>query len=26
MYDGNSRNYSMFRGTFFWKELIIEEH
>ena len=26
MYDGNSRNYSIFRGTTFWNELIIEEY
>jgi hypothetical protein len=26
MYDGNSRNYSQFRGTNFWDELIIEEY
>jgi hypothetical protein len=26
MYDGNTRNYSQFRGTYFWKELIIEEY
>lgn len=26
MYIGNSRNYSHFRGTNFWKELIIEEY
>jgi len=26
MYDGNNRNYSHFRGTNFWNELIIEEY
>lgn len=26
MYDGNSRNYSQFRGTDFWYELLIEEY
>tara|TARA_B100000035_G_scaffold79907_1_gene66943 strand:+ start:271 stop:1071 length:801 start_codon:yes stop_codon:yes gene_type:complete len=26
MYDGNSRNYSQFRGSAFWENLIIEEH
>jgi len=26
MYDGNTRNYSQFRGTNFWNELIIEEY
>jgi len=26
MYQGNSRNYSMFRGASFWKDLIIEEY
>jgi len=26
MYDGNSRNYSQFRGSGFWNELIIEEY
>lgn len=26
MYDGNTRNYSQFRGTYFWKELIVEEY
>jgi len=26
MYDGNKRNYSHFRGTYFWNELIIEEY
>lgn len=26
MYDGNSRNYSQFRGGCFWNELIIEEY
>ena len=26
MYDGNSRNYSQFRGSYFWNELIIEEY
>jgi len=26
MYDGNSRNYSQFRGTCFWNELITEEY
>jgi hypothetical protein len=26
MYDGNSRNYSQFRGSFFWNELITEEY
>lgn len=26
MYYGNSRNYSQFRGTGFWNELIIEEY
>jgi hypothetical protein len=26
MYDGNSRNYSQFRGKCFWEELIIEEY
>jgi hypothetical protein len=26
MYDGNSRNYSHFRGSCFWDELIIEEY
>jgi hypothetical protein len=26
MYDGNSRNYSQFRGSGFWDELIIEEY
>jgi len=26
MYDGNSRNYSQFRGSCFWNELIIEEY
>jgi hypothetical protein len=25
MYDGNTRNYSHFRGSYFWDELIIEE-
>ena len=26
MYEGNSRNYSQFRGTNFWNELITEEY
>ncbi len=26
MYEGNSRNYSQFRGSSFWDELIYEEH
>jgi len=26
MYDGNSRNYSQFRGSCFWNELIMEEY
>ena len=26
MYQGNNRNYSHFRGSFFWDELIIEEY
>lgn len=26
MYDGNSRNYSQFRGSCFWDELITEEY
>jgi hypothetical protein len=26
MYDGNSRNYSQFRGSMFWNELITEEY
>ena len=26
MYDGNTRNYSHFRGTCFWDELITEEY
>jgi|DEB0MinimDraft_4_1074332.scaffolds.fasta_scaffold31344_2 hypothetical protein len=26
MYDGNLRNYSQFRGSFFWNELITEEY
>jgi hypothetical protein len=26
MYEGNSRNYSQFRGTSFWNELIFEEY
>lgn len=26
MYDGNNRNYSHFRGTYFWNELINEEY
>ena len=26
MYDGNTRNYSQFRGSCFWNELIIEEY
>jgi hypothetical protein len=26
MYDGNPRNYSQFRGSSFWDELIIEEY
>lgn len=26
MYEGNNRNYSHFRGTNFWNELIIEEY
>ena len=26
MYDGNNRNYSQFRGSYFWNELIIEEY
>ena len=26
MYEGNSRNYSQFRGSEFWNELIIEEY
>jgi len=26
MYEGNSRNYSQFRGSNFWNELIIEEY
>lgn len=26
MYEGNTRNYSMFRGSSFWKELIIQEY
>jgi hypothetical protein len=26
MYEGNSRNYSHFRGSCFWNELIIEEY
>lgn len=26
MYDGNNRNYSQFRGTSFWNDLIIEEY
>ena len=26
MYAGNKRNYSHFRGTYFWNELIIEEY
>jgi hypothetical protein len=26
MYEGNSRNYSQFRGSYFWNELIIEEY
>jgi len=26
MYEGNSRNYSQFRGSDFWNELIIEEY
>jgi hypothetical protein len=26
MYDGNSRNYSQFRGTLFWNDLITEEY
>jgi hypothetical protein len=26
MYDGNSRNYSQFRGSDFWNELITEEY
>jgi hypothetical protein len=25
MYEGNIRNYSLFRGSSFWDELIIEE-
>ena len=26
MYQGNTRNYSQFRGTYFWDELIVEEY
>jgi len=26
MYDGNNRNYSQFRASYFWDELIIEEY
>lgn len=26
MYDGNNRNYSQFRGSDFWNELLIEEY
>jgi hypothetical protein len=26
MYDGNSRNYSQFRGSSFWQELLTEEY
>lgn len=26
MYEGNSRNYSHFRGSYFWNELITEEY
>ena len=26
MYDGNNRNYSQFRGSHFWNELLIEEY
>jgi hypothetical protein len=26
MYEGNNRNYSQFRGTYFWDELITEEY
>lgn len=26
MYDGNNRNYSSFRGSYFWNELITEEY
>jgi hypothetical protein len=26
MYDGNTRNYSQFRGSYFWNELITEEY
>lgn len=26
MYDGNTRNYSHFRGSYFWDELITEEY
>lgn len=26
MYDGNSRNYSQFRGSDFWNDLIVEEY
>jgi hypothetical protein len=26
MYDGNNRNYSQFRGSYFWNELITEEY
>ncbi len=26
MYEGNNRNYSQFRGSCFWNELIYEEH
>ena len=26
MYEGNNRNYSQFRGSYFWNDLIIEEY
>ena len=26
MYDGNNRNYSQFRGSHFWDDLIVEEY
>ena len=26
MFDGNTRNYSQFRGSYFWNELITEEY
>jgi len=26
IYEGNRRNYSHFRGTYFWNDLIIEEY